>query len=120
MRDQDTTKIAADMHRLANKIELLSERADTLDADNVDTRTSVTLNTEQEIIQEDLNQLIADLIQMQTESGTIETERGDHRLGRTGNVPIPHDANTDLPPPRVGQPARGEASIPDWAKQGRN
>lgn len=119
MKDTDTSQVAADMHRLANELQALTERADTLAEEGVDTSTANSLMDEQEQVQRELKQLIANLIQLHDESGSVVGEQGEHQLGYNGSVPIPTNANTDLPTPNVGKPAEtGEA--PAWAEKGGN
>lgn len=115
MRDDEASQVAADMHRLANRIQDLAKHSNTLSDENVNTQTATSLRQEQEVVQDDLKQLISDLIQLYTESDRIETERGEHRLAKNSHVPIPDNSETDLPPPRVGKPGRGEQGPPPWA-----
>lgn len=117
MRDEDASQVAADMHRLANQIIELSNNTETLAEQKVNTATADSLREEQSEVQGELRQLIADLIQLHYESGNIESGDEVYDLALNGSVPIPADADTELPVPDVGDPKHEGADAPSWTSQ---
>lgn len=106
MNKEDIKQVRRNVQRLERLSEQLEDKAELLQDNNVDTTTSLSLEETQTEVQDEMEQLVADILQLLAETDVIGESSVELPQNRRGPV-----TNSNLPNPRVGR----REGPPPWA-----